>query len=45
IAAFVDSVQKAKPTGAKGNFIKRVSISSTMGPGVKVDPSSLSSEG
>lgn len=45
ITAFVDSVQKAKPTGAKGNYIKRVSISSTMGPGVKIDPSSLSSEG
>ncbi|CDO58301.1 LSU ribosomal protein L1p (L10Ae) [Candidatus Phaeomarinobacter ectocarpi] len=45
ISAFVDSVQKAKPSGAKGNYIKRVSISSTMGPGVKIDPSSLSSEG
>ncbi|MEQ8748080.1 50S ribosomal protein L1 [Pyruvatibacter sp.] len=41
IAALVDAVQKAKPAGAKGNYIKRVSISSTMGPGVKVDPSTL----
>ncbi len=41
IAALVDAVNKAKPAGAKGNYIKRVSVSSTMGPGVKVDPSSL----
>ncbi|MFV0366862.1 MAG: 50S ribosomal protein L1 [Hyphomicrobiaceae bacterium] len=43
IKAFVDAVIKAKPTGAKGTFLKRVSISSTMGPGVKVDTSSVSS--
>jgi len=41
IAAFVDAVQKAKPTGAKGTFIKKVSVSSTMGPGVKIDPASV----
>ncbi len=41
ISALIDAVQKAKPAGAKGNYIKRVSVSSTMGPGVKVDPSSL----
>ncbi|GAB5461364.1 50S ribosomal protein L1 [Hoeflea alexandrii] len=40
--AFADAVVKAKPTGAKGNYVKRVAISSTMGPGVKIDPSSLS---
>ena len=39
--AFVDAIQKAKPTGAKGNYIKRVSVSSTMGPGLKVDTSAL----
>jgi large subunit ribosomal protein L1 len=39
--AFVDAIQKAKPTGAKGTYIKRVSISSTMGPGLKVDTSDL----
>jgi large subunit ribosomal protein L1 len=41
IKAFADAVQKAKPTGAKGTFIHRVAISSTMGPGVKVEPASL----
>lgn len=42
IRAFTDAVTRAKPTGAKGNYVKRVAISSTMGPGVKIDPSSLS---
>ena len=42
IRAFADAVIKAKPTGAKGNYVKRVAISSTMGPGLKIDPSSLS---
>ena len=41
IRAFADAVQKAKPAGAKGTFVNRVAISSTMGPGVKVEPSSL----
>jgi large subunit ribosomal protein L1 len=41
IKAFADAVQKAKPPGAKGSFINRVAVSSTMGPGVKVEPSSL----
>ena len=36
IKAFVDSVVKAKPTGAKGTYLKKISISSTMGPGVKI---------
>jgi large subunit ribosomal protein L1 len=35
--AFVDAIVRAKPTGAKGKFIKKVSVTSTMGPGVKVD--------
>ena len=41
IRAFADAVIKAKPAGAKGNYVKRVAISSTMGPGVKIDPSSV----
>jgi large subunit ribosomal protein L1 len=41
IRAFTDAVQKARPTGAKGTFVQRVALSSTMGPGVRVDPASL----
>src|SRR5215468_1590623 len=41
IKAFVDAVQKAKPAGARGHYINRVAISSTMGPGVKVEIPSL----
>jgi large subunit ribosomal protein L1 len=41
VRAFVDAVNKAKPAGAKGHYINRVSISSTMGPGVKVDTATL----
>jgi large subunit ribosomal protein L1 len=36
VKAFVDSVVKAKPAGAKGTYVKKISISSTMGPGVKI---------
>ena len=41
IKALADAVQKSKPAGAKGTYMKRVSVSSTMGPGVHVDPSSV----
>jgi large subunit ribosomal protein L1 len=41
ILALVDAVQKARPTGAKGHYINRVAISSTMGPGVKVELATL----
>jgi large subunit ribosomal protein L1 len=41
IMAFADAVQKARPAGAKGHYINRVAISSTMGPGVKVELASL----
>ena len=37
ISAFVESVNKAKPSGAKGSYLKRISISSTMGPSITVD--------
>ncbi|TLU74176.1 50S ribosomal protein L1 [Lichenicoccus roseus] len=41
IRALVDAIQKAKPTGAKGVYLQRVALSSTMGPGVKVDVASF----
>jgi large subunit ribosomal protein L1 len=41
IRAFTDAVQRSRPAGAKGTFIQRVALSSTMGPGVKVDTASL----
>ena len=37
VKAFADAVQKAKPPGAKGHFINRIALSSTMGPGVKIE--------
>ena len=37
IRAFADAIQKAKPSGAKGTYVQRVSLSSSMGPGVRVD--------
>jgi len=43
IRALTDAVNKAKPTGAKGTFMKQVTISSTMGPGFKVDVSTAAS--
>lgn len=39
VRAFVDAVAKAKPTGAKGTYLKKISLSSSMGPGVSVDVS------
>ena len=41
--AFIEAIQRAKPAGAKGTYVKKVSLSSTMGPGVKVDVASLTS--
>jgi large subunit ribosomal protein L1 len=41
IKALTDAVSKAKPAGAKGTYVKRVAVSSTMGAGVHVDPSSV----
>jgi len=43
--AFVDAIQKARPAGAKGTYVKKVAVSSTMGPGVRVDVGSLSAAG
>lgn len=41
IRTFVDAIQKARPAGAKGTYLKKVSLSSSMGPGVRVDLTSL----
>ena len=42
--AFADAVQKAKPSGAKGTYVQRVALSSTMGPGLKIDPSTVQAQ-
>ncbi|MEM8770970.1 MAG: 50S ribosomal protein L1 [Pseudomonadota bacterium] len=42
VQAFIDAVAKAKPSGAKGSYIKKIALSSTMGPGVKIDTSAAS---
>ncbi|MDF1722436.1 MAG: 50S ribosomal protein L1 [Minwuia sp.] len=41
--ALMDALLKAKPTGAKGQYLKRIAVTSTMGPGVKVDVTTASS--
>jgi large subunit ribosomal protein L1 len=41
IRAFVDAVSKAKPAGSKGTYVKKVAIKSTMGPGIKVEQSTV----
>ena len=42
VSAFLTAIQQARPSGAKGTFIKRITLSSTMGPGVKIDGSDIS---
>ena len=41
VKAIVDALVRAKPSGAKGTYVKRIALSSTMGPGFKIDPASL----
>ena len=41
IRAFAEAVIKAKPSGAKGTFVKKIAVTSTMGPGVKIEPASI----
>ena len=41
VKALMDALQRAKPSGAKGTYVKKISISSTMGPGFKIEPGSL----
>ena len=43
VKALTDAVTKAKPPGSKGTYVQRVAVSSTMGPGVKVEPGSVTS--
>ena len=45
IKAFVDAVIRAKPAGAKGNYVRKISLSSSQGVGVKVDPASVNASG
>jgi large subunit ribosomal protein L1 len=45
IRAFVDAVIKAKPVGAKGNYVRKISLSSSQGVGVKIDPTSVNASG
>ena len=45
IKALTDAVVKAKPAGAKGTYLQKVAVSSTMGPGVRVDPASITGTG
>jgi large subunit ribosomal protein L1 len=42
VRAMIEALTRSKPTGAKGQYIKKIALSSTMGPGVKVEPSSIS---
>jgi large subunit ribosomal protein L1 len=42
--AVVDEIQRAKPASAKGRYIKKITVSSTMGPGVRVDTNRLKSD-
>ena len=45
VRAFLEAVVKAKPSGAKGVFVKKIAISSTMGPGVRIEPSQATQSG
>lgn len=42
VNSFIDTIKRARPSGAKGNYIKKITVSSTMGPGIKLDLASLS---
>jgi large subunit ribosomal protein L1 len=42
--AVIDELNRAKPAAAKGRYVRRITVSSTMGPGVKVDPGRVRAE-
>jgi len=44
LGAVIDELQRAKPAAAKGRYVRRVTVSSTMGPGIKVDPNRVRAE-
>ena len=41
VRALIDAVMKAKPSGAKGTFVKGIALTTTMGPGLKIEPQSV----
>ena len=41
MAALIDELERAKPASSKGRFFKKISVSSTMGPGVRIDPNRI----
>jgi large subunit ribosomal protein L1 len=43
VRAFIDAVIRAKPTGAKGQYLEKISVSTTMGPGIRIDPATIAS--
>jgi large subunit ribosomal protein L1 len=45
LKALIDAVNKAKPPGSKGVYLRKLSVSSTMGAGVRIDQSSLTQQG
>jgi large subunit ribosomal protein L1 len=45
VRAFVGAISRAKPSGVKGTYIKKISLSSTMGPGLKLEPASIAAAG
>jgi large subunit ribosomal protein L1 len=44
VAAVIDELNRTRPAAAKGRYIKKISVSSTMGPGVKIDPALVAGE-
>jgi large subunit ribosomal protein L1 len=42
-AAFMEAIRKARPSAAKGNYIKRITLAASMGPGIKLDPTAAQS--
>jgi len=44
VNAFIDAIRKARPSGAKGVFMKKITLTSTMGPGVKIDAAAQAAE-